>query len=318
MAFGTGVWLRAQQGRGRITEASNSHTRRIFGTSRAGVRAHGSVDHGRVNSAGSEHAGGHAKGPVLELDRVVFRRDPVTILDGVSLAVEPGENVALLGRSGSGKTTALRLANALLLPSGGDVRVEGRSTRTWDPIQLRRRIGYVLQEGGLFPHFTVARNIGLLPSLEGWSAERIAARAAELMALVGLPAALSGRLPAHLSGGQRQRVGVARALATRPGLLLCDEPFGALDPLTRTTLQRELLALQRTLADQGEPASVLLVTHDLREALVIGDRVALLDEGRLAVLATPSEFLRSTHPLARAFLETLETTAPPPRTKGLR
>jgi len=249
---------------------------------------------------------GRAGPPVLELDRVVFRRGTTTILDGVSLAIERGENVALLGRSGSGKTTILRLASALLHPTSGEVRVEGKATPSWDTVRLRRRTGTMLQEGGLFPHFSVARNIGLLPSLEGWARERIAARVTELMTLVGLPAELAHRLPAQLSGGQRQRVGVARALALEPPLLLCDEPFGALDPLTRAAMQRELLALHTTLGERGTPTSVLLVTHDLREALVVGDRIALLDEGRLAVLATPEEFRRSTHPLARAFLDTLD------------
>jgi osmoprotectant transport system ATP-binding protein len=246
---------------------------------------------------------------VLEVDDVVFRRGSTAVLDGVTLAMGRGENVALLGRSGSGKTTLLRLANALLMPTAGEVRVEGRSTASWDPVRLRRRTGTMLQEGGLFPHFTVARNIGLLPSLEGWAANRIAARVAELMDLVGLPATLADRLPAQLSGGQRQRVGVARALAIEPPLLLCDEPFGALDPLTRAAMQRELVALQRTLVERGAPTSVLLVTHDLREAMVIGDRIALLDQGRLVVLASPAEFLESTHPVARAFLETLEAPA---------
>jgi osmoprotectant transport system ATP-binding protein len=249
---------------------------------------------------------GRAGLPVLELDRVVFRRGDTTILDDVSMRMERGENLVLLGRSGSGKTTILRLASALLHPASGEVRVEGRSTASWDPVRLRRRTGTMLQEGGLFPHFSVARNIGLLPSLEGWERERIAARVSELMSLVGLPADLAHRLPAQLSGGQRQRVGVARALALEPPLLLCDEPFGALDPLTRAAMQRELVALHAKLAERGTPTSVLLVTHDLREALVVGDRIALLDEGHLAVLATPVEFRRSTHPLARAFLETLD------------
>jgi osmoprotectant transport system ATP-binding protein len=244
--------------------------------------------------------------PLLEFDGVVFRRGQVTVLDGVALTLARGENLALLGRSGSGKTTLLRLANALLLPTEGEVRVEGRTTASWDPIQLRRRTGSVLQEGGLFPHFTVARNIGLLPSLERWPAARVAARVTELMQLVGLPPALADRFPAQLSGGQRQRVGVARALALEPPLLLCDEPFGALDPLTRATLQREFVALQRSLAERGRPTSILLVTHDLREALVIGDRVALLEGGRAQVVATPGEFLRSTHPLAQAFVDALD------------
>jgi osmoprotectant transport system ATP-binding protein len=261
-----------------------------------------------MTDAHDPHAPAASPGPVLAFDRVVFRRGPSTVLDGVSLTVGRGETVALVGRSGSGKTTLLRLANALLLPNEGEVRVEDRPTTSWDPISLRRRTGYMLQEGGLFPHFTVARNIGLLPALEGWPKGRIAERVSALLDLVGLPASLADRLPAQLSGGQRQRVGVARALAIEPPLLLCDEPFGALDPLTRATLQRELVALQRSLSERGTPTSVLLVTHDLREALVVGDRVALLDGGRIEVLATPAEFLRTTHPLARTFLDTLDAT----------
>ena len=242
--------------------------------------------------------------PVLELDQVVFRRDEATILDGVSLALAPGETVALLGRSGGGKSTLLQLANALLWPAAGEVRVEGKSTLAWDAFALRRRTGFVLQEGGLFPHFTVARNIGLVPSLEGWAADRIQARVAELLALVALDPALASRFPAQLSGGQRQRVGVARALAADPPLLLCDEPFGALDPLTRAALQQEFVRLQRSLGK-----SALFVTHDLREALVVADRIALLDAGRLAVLATPRDFLQATHPLAVAFRDALALPA---------
>jgi osmoprotectant transport system ATP-binding protein len=246
-----------------------------------------------------------AAAPVLELDAVVFRRGVATIVDAVTLRVAPGETVALLGRSGGGKTTLLKLANGLLTPHGGAVRVEGTPTTAWDPIRLRRRTGYVMQDGGLFPHFTVARNIGLVPTLEGWAPERIAARVRALMELVGLPSELSGRLPAELSGGQRQRVGVARALAVEPPLLLCDEPFGALDPLTRATLQRELVALRRALADRGTPTCALFVTHDLREAMIVADRIALLDGGRLALVATPDGMLASEHPLARAYRETL-------------
>jgi osmoprotectant transport system ATP-binding protein len=243
--------------------------------------------------------------PLLELDRVVFRRGAATLLDGVTLEVAHGETVALLGRSGGGKTTLLKLTSGLLAPAGGAVRVEGKPTSEWDPIALRRRTGYVMQEGGLFPHFTVARNIGLVPSLEGWERERIEARVAALMELVGLPSSLAGRLPAELSGGQRQRVGFARALAVEPPLLLCDEPFGALDPLTRATLQRELVALRRTLAGRGTPVGSLFVTHDLREAMVVADRIALLDEGRLVLVETPSGMLASEHPLARAYRDTL-------------
>jgi osmoprotectant transport system ATP-binding protein len=245
--------------------------------------------------------------PALELDQVVYRRGTATILDGVSLALERGETVALLGRSGSGKSTLLQLINALLWPSAGEVRVEGRPTREWDPIQLRRRIGFVLQEGGLFPHFTVARNVALVPTLERWPEDRVRARVDELLALVGLEAEIAGRFPAQLSGGQRQRVGVARALAADPPLLLCDEPFGALDPLTRAALQREFVRLRRSLRK-----SALFVTHDLREALVVADRIALLDQGRLVVLDTPAGFLSAAHPLAAAYRDSLALPAGEP------
>ncbi len=242
---------------------------------------------------------------VLEFDQVVFRRAEITVLDGITLRLARGETVALLGRSGGGKTTLLKLANGVLAAHAGQVSIEGRPTSAWDPIRLRRRTGYVMQEGGLFPHFTVARNIGLVPSLEGWSRDRIAARVAELMQLVSLPPGLAGRLPAELSGGQRQRVGFARALAGEPPLLLCDEPFGALDPLTRATMQKELIALRRALAERGTPTGTLFVTHDLREALVVADRIALLDEGRLVLVDTPAKMLASDHPLARAYRDTL-------------
>jgi len=238
--------------------------------------------------------------PVLEVDGVVFRRGDTTILDGISLTIGRGETLVLLGRSGGGKSTLLKLANALLRPDAGEVRVEGVATTAWDPIRLRRRTGYVLQDAGLFPHFTVARNVGLVPSLEGWPAEKIAARTKELLDLVGLPPDVAERLPAALSGGQRQRVGVARALAADPPLLLCDEPFGALDPLTRASMQREFVRLQRSLGK-----SALFVTHDLREAMLVGTHIALLDEGRIVAHDTPQGFLRATHPLARAFHETL-------------
>jgi len=221
-----------------------------------------------------------------------------TLVDGLSLAVTEGETLALIGRSGSGKTTALKMVNALLLPTAGEVRVAGTPTTAWDAIRLRRRTGYVIQEVGLLPHWTVARNVGLVPELEGWPAPRIAARVEELLALVGLPPAEYGpRRPHQLSGGQRQRVGVARALAADPPLLLLDEPFGALDPITRAELQREFRAVQARL---GKTA--VFVTHDLREAARVGDRIALLAGGRLVTVGTPAELAASTDPEVRAFL----------------
>ncbi|HEV3468168.1 MAG TPA: ATP-binding cassette domain-containing protein, partial [Pyrinomonadaceae bacterium] len=201
---------------------------------------------------------------------VTFAAAGAAIIDGLSLDVVRGETLVLLGESGCGKTTTLRLINRLLVPTAGAVVVEGRDTREWDAIELRRRTGYVIQEAGLFPHFTVERNVGLVPSLQGWDEARVRARVAELLELVGLdPARFAARYPSELSGGQRQRVGVARALAADPPLLLMDEPFGALDPLTRAALQREFAALQRRLAK-----TVVLVTHDVREALALGTRVA--------------------------------------------
>ena len=221
------------------------------------------------------------------------------LLDALSLAVEEGETLAVIGRSGSGKTTALKLVNALLMPTMGEVRVAGRATTAWDAIRLRRRTGYVIQEMGLFPHLTVARNVGLVPELEGWPAERIGQRVEELLALVGLPAAeFAGRYPHQLSGGQRQRVGVARALAADPPLLLLDEPFGALDPITRAELQREFRALQARLRK-----TAIFVTHDMREAALVGDRIAVVAGGRLRAVATPEALHESRDPEVRALVD---------------
>ena len=238
--------------------------------------------------------------PFVELVDVAVRLpDGRAILEDLSLAVATGETLALIGRSGSGKTTAPKLVNALVLPSAGTVRVAGVATTAWDPIRLRRRTGYVIQEAGLFPHLTVADNVGVVPALEGWDAARIARRTDELLALVGLPAAeFGGRYPHQLSGGQRQRVGVARALAADPPLVLLDEPFGALDPITRHELQREFRALQARL---GKTA--LFVTHDLREASRVADRIALLAEGRLVAIGAPAELGASADPEVRAFLD---------------
>ncbi len=221
------------------------------------------------------------------------------LLDAFSLAVEEGETLAVIGRSGSGKTTALKLVNALLMPTMGEVRVAGRATTAWDAIRLRRRTGYVIQEMGLFPHLTVSRNVGLVPELEGWPRERIGQRVEELLSLVGLPAAeFAGRYPHQLSGGQRQRVGVARALAADPPLLLLDEPFGALDPITRAELQREFRALQARLRK-----TAIFVTHDMREAALVGDRIAVLAGGRLCAVATPEALRESGDPEVRALMD---------------
>lgn len=221
------------------------------------------------------------------------------ILSDLTLEVTPGETLVLLGQSGSGKTTTLRLVNRLIEPTTGDVHVNGRSIFHWDPIQLRRRIGYVIQEVGLLPHYTVARNIGLVPELEGWPPAVIRSRVEELLHLVGLdPATFRDRYPHQLSGGQRQRVGVARALAADPPVLLMDEPFGALDPLTRLELQREFHQLEQRLKK-----TVLFVTHDLTEALRLADRIALLDAGQLVGVYSPAEFLQADAGLAARYRE---------------
>jgi osmoprotectant transport system ATP-binding protein len=221
------------------------------------------------------------------------------LVDGISFSVGVGETVVLLGRSGAGKTTTLRLINRLLEPTGGAVRFVGESTDTLDVNGLRRRIGYVIQDDGLFPHFTVAANVGLVPQLEHWAPERIAARVIELLRLVGLdPDSFAERFPHQLSGGQRQRVGVARALAADPPLLLLDEPFGALDAITRADLQREFRTLESRLGK-----AMVFVTHDVREGLMLGTRIGVLEAGRLVFLGTPEEFRASPLPEVRRFLE---------------
>lgn len=224
------------------------------------------------------------------------------LLDGLNLEVQRGETLVLLGRSGSGKTTTLKLVNRLLSPSAGEVRVDGAAIAGSDVIRLRRGIGYVIQEIGLFPHFTVERNIGLVPRIEGWTQDRIGARVRELLQTVGLSPELAARYPHQLSGGQRQRVGVARALGADPAILLMDEPFGALDPLTRDELQREFLALQQRLHK-----TVVFVTHDLNEALRLGTRIALMEGGRLVTVASPQDFLRSDDPLAAAYVRAFQS-----------
>ena len=238
----------------------------------------------------------------IEFEHVQYRLPSgVAVLDDVSFTVEPGDVLVLVGRSGVGKTTILRLINHLLLPSTGEIRVEGRATTTWDPIALRRRTGYVLQEVGLFPHMTVGRNIAVVPHLEGWPEARIRARCVELLELVGLdPISYEGRFPHELSGGQRQRVGVARALAADPPVLLMDEPFGALDPLTRSELHREFRRIQGQLRK-----TVVMVTHDMAEAFALATRLGVLDQGRLVALDTPDAIARAGDPRIRMFLEAL-------------
>jgi osmoprotectant transport system ATP-binding protein len=226
---------------------------------------------------------------------------PGPIVSRISIAIPAGQTLVLLGRSGSGKTTLLKLINRLLQPQSGKVLVQGRPTSDWDPIRLRRGIGYVIQEGGLFPHFTIAQNIALVPTLEKWEPSRIAARVDELLILVGLdPREFSGRRPNELSGGQRQRVGVARALAADPPILLMDEPFGALDPVTRSEIQKEFRALATRLRK-----TIVFVTHDLREALLLASHIVLLQAGHIAASAAPRDFLRIDHPEVQAFAASL-------------
>ena len=246
-----------------------------------------------------------ASGPIVAFREVSYEAGGRPILDCVSFEVAPGETLVLLGRSGAGKTTALKLVNGLLFPSAGVVEVEGKATTAWDPIRLKRRIGYVIQDVGLFPHFTIAQNVGLVPKLEKWEPQAIATRVRLLLNEVGLdPREFAARYPRQLSGGQRQRAGVARALAADPPLLLFDEPFGALDPITRMELQDQFLALRRTLGK-----SAIFVTHDVREALRLGTRIALFHRGRVEALAEPSEFVRAGSEEARAFLACLNGSA---------
>ena len=243
--------------------------------------------------------------PLVEFRNVSYTPPNSTtlIINNLNLTVERGETLVLLGESGCGKTTTLKLVNRLYDPASGSVLLEGKPTVQWDPIELRRHTGYVIQEGGLFPHFSIQSNVGLVPSLLAWPSERVRQRVHELLEMVGLdPQRFAERYPRELSGGQRQRVGVARALAADPPLLLLDEPFGALDPLTRASLQKEFAELTKKL---GKTA--ILVTHDVREALLLGDRIALMHAGEIVLLETPKGFLESDNVKAKAYVETLST-----------
>ena len=235
----------------------------------------------------------------VEFRKVTFSRNHRPLVSNLNFTIYRGEALILLGRSGSGKTTTMKLINRLFTPTSGEVLFDNIPTSEWDEIKLRRKIGYVIQETGLFPHFTIERNVGLIPSLEGWKPKQIKTRVYELLQLVGLePGQFATRYPHELSGGQRQRVGVARALAADPPVLLMDEPFGALDPITRLEIQQEFKHLQQELGK-----TVVFVTHDIQEAFVLASRIGLMYGGELVVLGTPDEFRRSQHPEANSFLQ---------------
>jgi osmoprotectant transport system ATP-binding protein len=236
----------------------------------------------------------------LEFRDVCFtRHGGRRILEHFNLSVGAGEVIALVGRSGAGKTTILKLINRLLEPESGEVLVEGQSTRSWDPIRLRRRVGYVLQDVGLFPHMTVSANIAVVPRLERWSSDRVRQRVDELLDLIGLDrATFADRWPDELSGGQRQRVGVARALAADPPVLLMDEPFGALDPITRVELHDEFARIQARVRK-----TVVIVTHDMREAFAMATRIGVLDRGELVVCDTPERLRTSNDPRVTRLLD---------------
>ena len=239
--------------------------------------------------------------PAVAFRDVSFSHGSQRVLDRVTFAVTAGETLVLVGRSGAGKSTILKLINRMLLPDTGQVVVDGRTTAEWDPFALRRGVGYVLQDVGLFPHLTIGDNIALVPRLIGWHPDRVATRVQEMLALVGLPPdEFARRSPRQLSGGQKQRVGVARALAADPAILLMDEPFGALDPVTRTELQRELQRIQREVRK-----TIVLVTHDMGEAFALASRIGVLAERELAAFAEPRVIARSQDPRVKSLLDPL-------------
>ena len=223
---------------------------------------------------------------VIEARQLTKRFGSVAAVCDVSFEVGSGELLALVGESGCGKTTTLKMLNRLVEPSAGSIRIAGEDVGAVPPHLLRRHIGYVFQRIGLFPHMTVEQNIGITPSLLGWSVDRIRGRVSELLRLVGLDLEIASRYPPQLSGGQQQRVGVARALAAEPGVMLLDEPFGALDPLTRDRLQQSFDRIRREL-----DLSAVLVTHDMAEALILSDRVAVMRAGRLVQVGSPAEIV---------------------------
>jgi osmoprotectant transport system ATP-binding protein len=251
---------------------------------------------------GSSSAKDDATATIIELRNASYQLpNGHPLVRDLSFTVKSGETLVLLGRSGAGKSTALKLINRMLELSAGEILIEGKSTLDWDPILLRRHIGYVIQEIGLFPHYTVAQNISLVPRLERWPEDRTRARVVELMKLVGLdPEKFSRRHPHELSGGQRQRVGIARALAADPPILLMDEPFGALDPLTRGELQHEFQQLEQLIHK-----TIVLVTHHVGEALLLGNRIGVMDAGALVGLYSPQEFLAAKEPVAAAYVANL-------------
>lgn len=242
---------------------------------------------------------------VVEFRNVTYCQNGRPLVSNLNFSINRGEALVLLGRSGSGKTTTMKLINRLFTPTEGEVLFNSVPTVAWNPIKLRRQIGYAIQETGLFPHFTVERNVGLVPTLEGWQPKKVKTRVYELLQLVGLaPEKFAHRYPHELSGGQRQRVGVARSLAADPPVLLMDEPFGALDPITRLEIQQEFRRLQQQLGK-----TVVFVTHDIQEAFTLASRIGLMYAGRLVLLGTPEELLKSPEPEARAFMQCLPAIA---------